>query len=543
MNTPRILEQRKDTTRTVSGLAVLFAAMMWTGSSAFAQTTLLQMEFDEGTGTTIASKVNDLVGTLGDPIDPANEPTIVTDSPSAKSGDTAAKMNGVGFLVVDDSIDPILDLRTNQFTMEAWINVDPANVYEWHGIMAYGGSFKLGMHNNELIFTLFGIVDIYSGLYLPFGEWHHVAAVWTPGVGVTFFLDGASETPIAEAGTPRALQNNILGIGSEGLSSPTLATLDRARIHKEALTADKLDAIAATPKAIYASTLVAYDFNETAMPFKNAATADRPAVSYNTYLVNQAKGMFITDTPSGQTGDFAIKFGSGQHAVIPDPSSIVAFDQENSSFTIQTWVKYVSSEQPNDRSVIFWNNAPGGAISFSVTKTRHVFVTALGIVDQDSNAVIPDDGGWHHIALVHDFGVAFRFYVDGILAHTVPYTQGVIFTRTDTNILLGSEPGGGLQFVGSMDRFRVTKGVLTEDKLDSWPIPGVQPGSPSLTIESTVKISWPTLPPGYNLQQSIDLNEPRTWTAVPNVPLAGEGKYYIVLPITAQKTFYRLFKP
>jgi hypothetical protein len=189
------------------------------------------------------------------------------------------------------------------------------------------------------------------------------------------------------------------------------------------------------------------------------------------------------------------------------------------------------------------NNAPGGAISFSVTQNRHVFVTALGIVDQDSNAIIPDDGGWHHIAVVHDYGVAWRFYVDGVLADTVNYTQGVIFTRTDTNIQIGSELGGGLQYVGLLDRVRVTKEALTADKLDSWPIPGVQPGAPSLAIESAVKISWPTVPAGYSLQQSTDLSEPRVWVAVTNTPMAGEGKYFVVLPSTAQKTFYRLLKP
>lgn len=523
--------------------ALLLAGVLVAANTLFAQTTLLQLGFNEGTGTTISSQVNGLVGTLGDPIDPANEPTIVADSPSGKSGDTAAKMNGTGFLVVDDSVNPILDIRTNQFTMEAWVKVDPADTYEWHGIMAYGGAYKLGLHNDELIFTLFGVVDIFSGMTLTYDEWHHVAIVWNPGVGVTFFLDGGNEVFVAETRGMRALQNNILGIGSEGLATPILATLDRARIHNEALTLDQLDSVADTPKAIRASTLVAYNFNETALPFKNAASTDRPAISYNTYQENLNKGMFSSDTPSGQAGDFSLKFGRGQHAIIPDPSTLVGFDQENSSFTLETWVKYQSADQPGTRSVLFWNNAPGGALSFSVTQNRHVFLTALGIVDQDSNAIIPDDGGWHHIAVVHEFGVAFRFYVDGSLADTVPYTQGVIFTRTDTNMQLGSEPGGGLQFVGSMDRFRVTKGVLTPDQMDWWPVPGVQPGAPSLTIESTVKISWPTVPSGYNLQQSTDLNEPRVWTAVTNTPLTGEGSFFVVLPTTGQKTFYRLYKP
>lgn len=249
---------------------------------------------------------------------------------------------------------------------------------------------------------------------------------------------------------------------------------------------------------------------------------------------------FSTDTPSGLKGDFSLQFAAGQRVMVDDPETLLALDQADPSFTIQAWVKF--GTQPGARSVYFYNNAPGGAVSASVTQDRRAFVTTLGVLDQTSAAFIPNDGGWHHIAVVHENGVEFRFYVDGILSATVAYTRSVIFTRTNLVFYFGSEPTGGLQFVGQLDRFRYTAGVLAPNQLDFWPVPGVAPAPPTLAVETAIKISWPTLPAGYLLQTTTDLNDPRSWTSVTNPPVAGNLKYNLYFPVTQQKTFYRLIQ-
>ncbi|MBI2947586.1 MAG: Ig-like domain-containing protein, partial [Verrucomicrobia bacterium] len=99
------------------------------------------------------------------------------------------------------------------------------------------------------------------------------------------------------------------------------------------------------------------------------------------------------------------------------------------------------------------------------------FVTTLGILDASSQAAIPDDGAWHHIAVVHENGVELRYYVDGVLGHTRPYTSGVIFTRTQTFFTIGAEHSGGLQYIGSLDRLKVTSGILRPDELDFKAVP------------------------------------------------------------------------
>lgn len=506
-------------------------------SAASAATPLLNFEFNEGKGSTTSESVGQLIGVFGSGM-------IVSEagSPSAAASDKAVGLNlgspaGNGFLVVDDSTNPLLAFPTNQaFTIEAWVKMDPTDLRAYEGIGAYGGSYKMGLANGQLLFTLYGIVDITSGYNVPLDDaWHHVASVWEPGVGVTFYADGALITAVAETRYPRAYGNNFLTIGAEGIGGNAIqASIDRFRIHKAALTIDQLDSVAKTAKAPLADTLVAYNFNESSLPYANAASAARPAF-------DRSLPTWTTNTPSGKTNDTALNFASGQYVTVDDSSMKMALDQADPSFTLQAWVKFAGT--PAARMVFFFNNGPGGAISFSVNSDRTVFVTTLGILDANSKAVVPDDGGWHHIAVVHENGKEIRYYVDGILEDTRAYTSGVIFTRTQTSFTLGSEPGGGLQYVGSLDRLKITSGVLTPQQLDTWPIPGVQPGSPTLSIATMEMITWPTTPAGYSLQSSTDLGDPKTWINVTNTPsLGGSGKF-ILVPPTQSKVFYRLFKP
>lgn len=536
--------------KTALRTGVFCAGFCLAANALAAGTPLLDFSFDEGKGTNVTDSVSKLVGLAGNYVDPANVPVVVTDSPSGAANDTAVSLNygsatTTGFLVVDDSANQILaPTRTNAFTMETWVKMDPTDLRMFEGLGGYGSSYKLGLNTAQIQFTLFGIVDINSGLYMPAdGAWHHVAVVWQPGVGATFYLDGGNETPIADTGAIRAFGNNYLVLGAESIVGNAIqGTIDRFRIHNAILTVDQLDSVAATPKAALSSTLVNFNFTESAPPFASSGTGTLQANPSNPYVAEASKPAFITDTPSGKTNDYALNFKAGDKVVVPDPSLLFALDPADSSFTIQAWLK--PGVLPNaEKSVIFFNNGPGGALAFSISTDRHLFVTTLGVADVKSpNAILPNDGQWHHAAVVHENGKEMRFYVDGGLADTVAYPDGVIFSRTDTTFMFGSE-GGGNPYVGAIDRFKVSKGVLTADQLDSWPIPGVQPGSPELTIESSVRVTWPTAPGGYTLQTSTDLGDVKNWTSVTNSPLVDTRGYYMVFPSSAAKVFYRVSKP
>jgi hypothetical protein len=56
-------------------------------------------------------------------------------------------------------------------------------------------------------------------------------------------------------------------------------------------------------------------------------------------------------------------------------------------------------------------------------------------------------------------------------------------------------------------------------------------------------VTWPSLPAGYVLQSTTTIADPESWINVPGTPFAREGTYRFYFPPTAEKTFYRLFKP
>lgn len=516
-------------------LAAVLAASLGT-MAVVAQTPLLDFQFNEGTGSVTSSPTNSLTGTLGVPI-LDTDVTVVTDTPSGAGGDRAVQFAGGGFLLVDDSDTPVLALN-EPMTLEAWVKHDGTSDRQYEGIMAYGGSYKLGLNNGELLFTLFGVVDVPSALILPPDEWHHVAAAWEPGVGVTFYLDGFA-TFVEATGALRPFGNSRFSIGAEGLATTFLGTIDRVRVHKGLLTDTDLDSVAATPKAPLANTVVSYTLNEAAAPFQNSATAVRPANRGDEYVNQSVSPRFVKDSPTGGDTDYCVEFpAGGQRVTVPDPDATLRLD--TGSFTAQAWVKFGPQAA---RAVLFFNSGPGCAFSFSILD-RKLFVTTLGIVDQPSNAAIPDDGGWHHVAVVHESGKELRFYVDGILGDTVPYTGNVLIdVRTDTQFYIGSEPTGGLPYAGKLDRLSVINGIVPAEQLDFRPVPGVDPGAPELTIQTVVEVSWPTLPAGYKLQSTTDAGNPASWTDVATAPTAGEGSFKYYAPVTEVKTFYRLIKP
>lgn len=526
----------------------LSAGIILAGLCATAQlqaaTLMAGFEFNEGPGSaTTTSKDGQLVGTLGRVIDRNNDPLLTPNSPSQAGGDSALTLNGTGFLVAEDP-DAILAIQTNAFTIEAWFNWDSVNeTRTLSGFVGYGSTYKLGFLNNKVVLTAFGIMDIDSGYYMPYDlAWHHVAASWEPGVGVNFYIDGVLMAQVPYTDAFRVPQHNYLTVGGENLGNAFRGSIDRLRIHKGVLTLEQLDSVAATPKALLPGTVVAYNFNEATLPCLSALTPTFPAGSSEDFLSKRTSPTFVTDTPSGGSSDYALSFVSGNYVLAPDNNSVIALDTTTPNFTLEAWVKF--GALPQARSVLFGYNGPGGAMSFSITQDRRLFVTTFGVADSPSEAVIPDDGLWHHVAVVHNHGQNLQFFVDGVLGHTLNYTGGLIFTRTDTTLTIGAEPGLYNPYVGLLDRVRLTSGALTPDQLDYLAIPGVVPGAPSITTGTVQEIAWPTVPAGYKLQSSPTL-DPATavWTFVPNTPYTVGTNYTVYLPLTGEKMFYRLVKP
>lgn len=208
--------------------------------------------------------------------DPEPEPVISTSSPSGAAGDTSIQFKGTSSLGVDDAAE-VLNIIEGPITIETWVMIDDYADF-WTGLVSWGFTYKLGLSNDgQFIFTFFGIVDIFSGYDLtPFigdGQWHHLAAVWESGLGVTFFVDGEDVGIIAETGSPRAPQGFNFTVGGENNGTvPFIGKMDRVRIHNAAVL-EGLDSVADAPKPPLDTTIVHYDFDEAGPPFASSGSA------------------------------------------------------------------------------------------------------------------------------------------------------------------------------------------------------------------------------------------------------------------------------
>jgi hypothetical protein len=513
-------------------VAVAFAALALANGTASAER-LFRFEFNEGGGTTISNVEGTLTGNL-----PISFPETDPSSPSGGASDRSIRVTDpVGYLVMSGTNSPAFAAVDQPLTVEVWVKLPPDAIPRPEGIVGYGGQWKLGLlPSGNVGFTLYGVVDIDSGILPPLDEWFHIAASWDPGVGVTFFYNGVAASYVEETRAMRAAVHSWLGLGSGGNAEPLNGSVDRVRVHRALLTEDQLDANPATPRAPLASTLASFTLNEATGPYANAGTAGGSAVAALDAFPAPASPQFVADSPSGQAGDYSLFFDGNDRIEVPDPNLVVNLPGD---FTIQAWVKVGPLAA---RNILFANNAPGGAMTFSISPARQVFVTTLGIADIPSAAIIPDDNGWHHIAVVHRQGQDLRFYVDGILGDTIPYTQGLIYTRTDTVFRIGAE-GSGLYFNGYMDRLQLDDTALEADELDYLKIPGVDPGIPELSIGTAVALSWPSASTGFVLESTTDVTPPQTWTRVNTSPVVVDDQYYVLLPTPEAKTFYRLVRP
>ncbi len=505
--------------------------------------TLFRFGFNEGTGSTVTNDSATLLGVLGPDQIPEGNPVSNPASPSGGATDKSAGIDTpLAYLLMDATNNPALQDLTQPISAEAWIFITDGTTFRPMGITGYGRSWKMGiLANGDLAFTLYGVADVDSGVFVPQGSWQHVAAAWTPGVGITFFLNGVEMATVPETRALTPPINSYLGVGAAGLSGePITGAIDRLRVHRAVLTAADLDSDALTAKAPLASTVAAFSFDGAGPSYANNGSLPIPALPAQPIQVALQSPKFTTDTASGKPGDSALVFDGNDRLAVQDLAQVWTLTGD---FTAQAWVKFATL--PATRQIIMANNGPGGAFSFSITTGGTLFVTTYGIADTTSStAKVPDDGLWHHVAVIHRNGTDLRFYVDGVLGSTVPYTRSLLFTRTATTFFLGGETTGfGLPFVGAMDRVQLDSTALDPKDLDYLAVPGVSPDAPELEIGTAVSIAWPTVATGFILQSNTNVNNAATWINVSTAPVVIGEKFYTLLPTVETKTFYRLVRP
>ena len=478
----------------------VFTALVVSASAADPQL-LLDFQFNEGQGLTSASSVGNTVLTLSQAVDLSNDPVGSTDSPSMKSGDLAGEFNGIGWGYATFDTAP-LDL-TKPVTWEAWVKVNAEHANNYDEYLRIANVYKIGVDNKDMFEVTFpGVVDLTSGgINLSGGgDWVHVAAVWMPGEEVIFYMDGYEaermSTEIMQDGQPTgkhympsAYASNIISIGANNSGGNGFqGKLDRMRVYNRALTDAELDSDPANPKPI-GDAVLAWDFNEEALPFKGTGSNAVDITSGLAVVGDRTQIAWSTSTPARDadpklTDDFSVyvdntgltdaeKYGTF------DCDTIDFGDTSDASFSMEAWFKGLSKTSRKQVFFQTWSSTTGKCprLAFAISTSFTVFITTMGVRDIDTGAQIPEDGGWHHIACTFDQpNKKLLTYVDGKLKTTITEKEltdwRVLFaTNTDdpnhTNRgVIGAEHSGYAPFTGYVDRMRLWKGVLPQDKLD-----------------------------------------------------------------------------
>jgi len=238
-----------------------------------------------------------------------------------------------------------------------------------------------------------------------------------------------------------------------------------------------------------------------------------------------------TDSPTGLPGDFSLCFSGTSRISVPDPAQILGTNEVNGDYTLQAWVRLQPAFSPPARMILFqYERVPG--FSFSISTNRTLHTTTFRVKDIPSEAVLPDDGKWHHAAVVHTDRVSMKFYVDGQLAATVAYTNGVGF-RISSTVTIGSSAVGANPFTGWLDRISFENRALIPEELD-------YPAMPTLGIRQEgerVIVFWRTRRTPYALEANSRL-QASGWTNV-TVHLQGNESSSAIQG-TNTAMFYRL---
>lgn len=238
-----------------------------------------------------------------------------------------------------------------------------------------------------------------------------------------------------------------------------------------------------------------------------------------------------TNSPTGQPGDYSLFFDGTKKVIVTDTNQIIGTNGLNDSYTLQAWVKVAVNYAPPQRAILFqYDRKPG--FSFSINTNRTLHTTAFKVKDISSSATLPNDGNWHHVAVVHTDGANMKFYIDSVLAATVTYTNGAGY-RTSADITIGSADDGANPFTGYLDRVRFDERALTPLEFDF-------PAAPPLGLRkngTALTLFWPVAMTNYTLQVNSAL-QTNGWTTLAFQTLTNENQ--ATVSVTNAARFFRL---
>ena len=321
----------------------LWAAALTLATAATAATTLVDFEFDEGTGTRATDSINSLVGT---PNNPDNPPAFEADSPSGRAGDTALHFEQGQYLTVNDP-DTRIQFNPDEpsFTLEAWVKVlgFPSGRMCFFYTGGPGGAVSFSVNSDRTVFvTTLAIADVASAAAIPDDEaWHHIAVVYeAPLEQLSFYVDGVLGDALPYSGGLTFTRTQTLfSIGAEWNGNlQFLGSLDRLKVHSGALTPEELDSQSIPPEGEAGLTIG----NPSVSPFgfSVGVTEVGGALADTNSIALSFNGASVTPTAVARSGETTMISYDVPNPPLPSGStntlSLVIEDNEGASYTNAT---------------------------------------------------------------------------------------------------------------------------------------------------------------------------------------------------------------
>lgn len=388
---------------------------------------------------------------------------LTTPYSSGTSGQSVY-FDGIGDYLTTPYTPASFDWWTSDFTIEAWVYATSWS--SWSGIhngnnrpSLVGNMAQLSTTNywsfgptttgnlawyyfngSELLLSSSGTVRT--------SQWNHIAATKTSS-GITFFINGVAETPIAISGTPLSSNSQPLVIGSHRNIS-ILGYVSNLRIIKgTALYTGNFTPPTAPLTAISNTSLLTCQSNSFIDTSPNNFT-----ITPNGNAAIRLFSPFSSVAQLGSVGGSGYFDGTGDSLTISSAAGLCDF-ATNEAYTFQVWAYRLSTAE-----MVFI----GSANSFQVgVVNAGVRFSRQNIGDIFFGVGSVPVGAWSHITICRNTSGTTRCWTNGVSAASTTDTGS--FALGTTNI--GSQTAGTAPTNGYLCDMQIIKGLALYDPTSS----------------------------------------------------------------------------
>lgn len=325
--------------------------------------------------------------------------------------------------------------------------------------------FLLGVYSNQALVQFFmSDSRLLTGPGYDDGLWHFIVATYDGSVQ-RLYVDGLLKISVYASYTPA---NNVdISMGAATGGGYFKGKMDDVRIYNRALSADEIRMLYILDADTSSGLVARYPFDGSATNILgtsndgvvNGATLsyDRSGITDNAYaFTGSSEITFPGGPPVATNASFTYAFWmlstlAGDYPVY-DPSSWIWFvDRTTVTTNLLSLAVFTRDDLTNSKGTfLFLPRYDDGTEPGSV-------VTSAGIGGLAGGALTPQH--WQHIAMVRDYGISFKLYVDGSLVASTP-DNGKPLTLPAVD--LGKNPNHGEDgLVGKFDDFRIYNRALT----------------------------------------------------------------------------------